>query len=333
MTVHEESLDVGYLLGKPENSKLSIVLSRKDTVVGSEAFRQYWLRNSSVYGLRRRTPQNLQAILEFFRVEVNRTTDGDGQRNAAETYLLASLVPKIRSNGAQRVFPDASLSNLGRLKSQELVADLEQQLLKGSHCEIDAYEFYEQSRIVCDLADMPNEVVDEYQSFESRLLDGVVDDWSHVPEECSRIVEQRWSRWMKGVGRRAANEVAKQVLDILSYECKTALHQCYSLFWLYLADALAEKEQSRFVGQFHRFWHCDHRLPTGGVQDMHLLHGHVFALHPAFALMIQTATGGEIIADAAGAGYESSEMLRFFAAGILALNCYMSDRIESRRRL
>jgi hypothetical protein len=123
------------------------------------------------------------------------------------------------------------------------------------------------------------------------------------------------------------------VLDIFSYESKAALHQCYSLLWQALAVALARETSCEFVEQFHRFWHCDFRLLTDDVQDMHLMHGHVFALHPAFSRMIQTALGSQIIGEAIGNAVDSPAMQRFFAAGLISLNAYMSDRLERRSRM
>ena len=253
-------------------------------------------------------------------------------RNAASTYFLASLASDIRSNKSQDVFPDASPANTSSAKRYRMVADLDDILQQTAGKELSCEDFYCHSRTVGDLASPSDGVVEEYSIMESQLFAGVLDNWTEEPDICARLVQERWRDWMRRARSRDCSHVFKNVLNVLSNESRAALHQCYSLLWLHLADAFAKQEDSTFVRQFHRFWHCDHRVSTCDVQDMHLFHGHVFGLHPAFSLVIQTKTGGGMIADAVGLGMNSVAMRTFFAAGIVSLNFYMSDRIENRRR-
>ncbi len=332
MAVRHSSYDLGVLLRKPSCDGLEIAVCGKEATLGTETFRQFWLKNSSVYGGRGRCAENQAAILSFFHRVALETCRGVEHRKAAETYLLASVASEIRSNKAQEVFPDASSANWSSAQRYRMVTDLDVILRQAAGTEMSCDDFYCHSRSVGELAEMSSEVVEEYLTLEAQLYAGVLDDWLDAPEVCERLVQERWRDWMHRARRRDCSGVFKDVLNILSYESKAALHQCYSLLWLHLADAFAEQEDSIFVRQFHRFWHCDHRVPTGSVQDMHLFHGHVFGLHPAFSLMIQTETGGGIIADAVCHGLDSPAMRTFFAAGIVSLNFYMSDRIENRRR-
>lgn len=332
MAVRNSVYDLGVLLEKARCEGFEIAVCDKDATLGSETFRQFWLKNTSVYGGRKRPAENQAAILGFFhRMALDIDCDVD-HRNAAPTYLLASLASDIRSNKSQDVFPDASPANTSSAKRYRMVADLDDILKQTAGDELSCDDFYCHSRTVGDLAEPSDEVAEEYLMLESHLYAGVLDDWVDEPEICARLVQERWRDWTHRARRSDCSHVFKNVLNVLSYESKAALHQCYSLLWLHLADAFAKQEDSLFVRQFHRFWHCDHRVSTGDVQDMHLFHGHVFGLHPAFSLMIQTETGGSIIADAVGKAMSSVAMRTFFAAGIVSLNFYVSDRIENRRR-
>ncbi len=333
MGIRSSTHDLGNLLRQQSYSGLTITVCDKEATLGIESFRQFWLKNSSVYGGRRTFADNREAILGFFHRAAVQQGGGADHHSAGETWLLASLASEIRSNKAQEVFPDASFSNCSSGRRHRQITDLDALLSAAINDERNCNEFYHHSRNVCELADMLSEVVQEYLRLESQLYEGVLDGWVEEPEICEQLVRERWRDWMYRARRSSCRRDFKDVLNILSYESKAALHQCYSLLWVHLAGAFAEQEGSNFVNQFHRFWHCDYRVPTDGVHDMHLLHGHIFGLHPAFALMIQTATGGGIIADAVGNHLDSREMRTFFAAGIVSLNFYMSERIENRRRL
>lgn len=324
--------DLGVLLDRPACSGLSLSFCEKQATLGTSSFRQFWLRNSSIYGGRGRQAENQPSVLNFFHRMTVDARSLEDHRNAAETCLLASLVSDIRSNMAQHVFPDASLANWSSAYRCRQVVALDALLRQSSGETMSSDDFYRHSRTICELAEMPSRVVDEYLTLESQLFYGVLDDWIDEPEICKQLVHERWRDWIRLTRRSSCERVFKDVVNILSYESKAALHQCYSLLWIHLADAFADQEGSAFVGQFHRFWHCDHRIPNDGVQDMHLFHGHIFGLHPAFSLMIQTEVGGGIIADAVGHNFDSSAMRTFFAAAIVSLNFYMSERIERRRR-
>ena len=103
------------------------------------------------------------------------------------------------------------------------------------------------------------------------------------------------------VRRMSRRGGAKRVwwrLGILSYECRTAFHQCYSGVWCYLLPYLAQKYgMDDHSIAFHRLWHLDQREPSNfDDYHLHLFHGHVFALHSATGSFVNTKTGGELMA-------------------------------------
>ena len=321
------------LLQDADCAGMKLEICSKESSLGTQALTQFWLQRSSVYGGRGRNATNQSTILTYFHRKAAACGDPAIIRNAAETHLIASLTPEIRSNGAQRILPDAparpDAKSALRIRA---VDELNKQLGQLNRQELTAFEFYEKSRRITDFPDLESDVVCRYEALQAELLDGAVQKWAANPGKSQAIVLERWRNWQRRYGRRAGNAVAKNVLDIFSYESKAALHQCYSLLWQALAVAFARETSCEFVREFHEFWHCDFRLPTEDVQDMHLMHGHVFALHPAFSRMIQTAVGSQIIGEAIGTAVDSPSMQRFFAAGLLSLNAYMSDRLERRSR-
>jgi hypothetical protein len=104
---------------------------------------------------------------------------------------------------------------------------------------------------------------------------------------------------MNTFARRSGNHAKKLALDMLSYECRAAMHRCYSATWEKLLTHLEEKyELDRASVQYHRLMHFDIVLPSDDPRSyFHLFHGHIFALHPGVGLFLQTKTGGELIGE------------------------------------
>jgi len=89
-------------------------------------------------------------------------------------------------------------------------------------------------------------------------------------------------------------------LDVLSYECRAAVHRCYSEVWDHLIFLLADKyDWTDDEVLFHRFWHLDQIMPSDHPEkaNYHLFHGHIFALHPAGADFMLTKTGRELMGE------------------------------------
>src|SRR3954453_22051595 len=100
---------------------------------------------------------------------------------------------------------------------------------------------------------------------------------------------------MRSVGRRGGQALPKQVLDVLSYEARAALHRCYSAVWaMLLLPHLGRKHALSPESQaFLRLWHLDQvsESALGEAAYFHLFHGHVFALHPACGEFLRTEAG------------------------------------------
>lgn len=94
-------------LGIAIDENVSISLCHREIELGNRVMQQYWMQKPGLYGTRGQTSSNHRAILTAFRCLVLNDGDPD-DRCVVEAHLLASLLPVSRSNGAQRIFPDAS---------------------------------------------------------------------------------------------------------------------------------------------------------------------------------------------------------------------------------
>ena len=118
--------------------------------------------------------------------------------------------------------------------------------------------------------------------------------------EATERVLHDWQQLFNSIGRRRGNPIEKQVLDVLSYECRTALHRIYSSTWTVLFNALGNRyamTEESYI--FHQLWHLD-RCQESNVGDesyFHLFHGHIIGLHPACGPVLLTDCGGELFAE------------------------------------
>ena len=153
------------------------------------------------------------------------------------------------------------------------------------------------------------------------------------------VAVQIWKKAVKIWGRRGGITLEKKrVLDVVSYECRAALHRCYSAAWWDLLPHLATKYQLDLHSRdFLHFWHLDHiREAEQNVPAFfHLFHGHTFALHPVGADLIRTPTGRDMIG-AWLAGPDHREAVgRLLHAIYIAAHAYAlrrADTADERRK-
>ena len=139
---------------------------------------------------------------------------------------------------------------------------------------------------------------------------------------------------MRNIGRHRGRDLEKQVLDILSYEARAAVHRCYSCVWSDLIPVLSceaglSVESLRFLQLWHQEWVSESDLSQTDRADFHLFHGHLFAVHPATATLARTATGRRLIGEYLVAPTPEARVepfRRLLAAVNLALHAYRGRR-------
>ena len=208
-------------------------------------------------------------------------------------------MPHARSNGSRRVFLDSfqTVPESRRRKIQEWTEGLDRLLSESHSEECDEEGFRNATANLIGPALYGDEVQQKYLELTTRLF----------REGCGAIrqgatgavdsVLRDWETLMTSIGRRRGNPIEKQALDILSYECRTALHRCYSAVWSVLLTALrANYRMTDESVVFHQLWHFDRCQESdyGDEAYFHLFHGHVFALHPACGPVLLTRNGSEL---------------------------------------
>jgi hypothetical protein len=274
---------------------IALEMCRKDESFGSVTVDHWWLPITDLYGQRNRRgrPGNREAILRAYHalaVEEFRT-DPDVE----QSYLLARLVPEVRNQGSRRIFLDAFLHRSAK-RDRPYLDELNTSIRSTFDRETDEGEFHRQTAEILGPPHLAPDVEAEYRKMEDNLFGPVRGRVAEQPEAAWESVTATWGEWMQTVARKAGHETTKQVLDVLSYEARAALHRVYSAVWndllsyLQLMYALSPESRS-----FLEFWHLDPCRPGDGPGYFHLFHGHVFGLHPAGAAFIQTAAGHSLL--------------------------------------
>ena len=302
----------------------------RQTTLGDWLFEQFWISKTGLFGTRNNRSGNHSVVLDFYRrLCIDRINDR--HEMSAKVHLLASLLPLIRSNGSQRIFPDASVVTAKDCPTQsEFRSETLEIHLKASEAEqITVVEFCNKNREAIEFPNFPGTTFDLYREFESELLDAATtSQWWLDSAAAQELVDQRWLRWRNGFGRHRGNKEKKDVLNILSFECKAAFHQVYSALWVEMIPHLIAGEDDQLFSQrFHTLWHLDHRMAIPGHdRDVRLLHGLVLGLHPALGTLLKTETGSRLVGETVAAPEDTDAQQRFLHAALVSLYLYAAAR-------
>lgn len=277
-------------------------LHRKRATFADIPIEQFWMHQNSLYGREGSNPRNFDVIVEYYGA-LCRQAGTDSDDEVLDSYILAKMLPYVRRNGSRRVFNDSILTSPRHVgeRASDLVADLEMQLRSGSS-RGEALDLVTFQRNTIDLLGHPEfseAVQHEYHLLAAELLGRgrrAVRMWGKSGLT-TPIATLR--RWMASFARRRGNEDKKLALDALCYECRAAMHRCYSATWFHLLSHLQNKyELDQATVQFHRLMHFDVMFPSDRPDArFHLFNGHIFALHPGLGLFLQTPTGGRLVGD------------------------------------
>ena len=90
-----------------ERRGVQFQMNRKPTLFGEVAIDHWWIPLPGLYADRNRESQNHQEILDCYWGWCQHAGSAMNDRHVQESYILAKLLPEVRSNGARRVFCDA----------------------------------------------------------------------------------------------------------------------------------------------------------------------------------------------------------------------------------
>ena len=283
---------------KSDSAEYSFLMEQQKIQLGNISINQIWLPKNTLYGKDPDQDANRIALINFFWksseiLSTNRVQD------VLETYILATLLPDTRRNASAKLFKDATLqpSLLKKETGKHFINQLDDFIKQTAHERMSQSKFWERTKRFLGPNQFGEETNNLYDEMSKELFP-LASDFSHLNEyQVLELVKPTWDKWIKKFGRRGRKNDEINILDILSYEARCALHRCYSWFWSVFTVEIAKTNgySNEFI-EFHHLWHLDPVIesPDDGFQ-LHLFHGHVPGLHPAGGYLLQTLNGREIV--------------------------------------
>jgi hypothetical protein len=319
----------------------TFTLCRKDEQLGPVAVDHWWMRTTELYrqrAQRRREGGNYEPVTEAFWA-LCRREGSHVERDVQESYLLARLLPFARSQGSRRVVADAYLAprtKAAREEREAAVTELDQFLRSCRTTTMTPLSFSRRTADVIGPPVLAAELEQTYRACCADLFDPAVAVLAADKDAGVARLLAGWQRLMGSVGRRSGRQAEKQVLDILSYEARAALHRCYSAAWytLLLPHLTQAYRLSPETTAFLRLWHLDQASESnlGEAAYFHLYHGHAFALHPATALFLSTPVGRELVGSWLATGCSNRAFGRLLYGIFVAVHHYAGLRDEAAQR-
>ena len=286
-----ESFDLHFPVG---TATFSLPLQRKALKLGNTTVEQFWIDSRSLYGQRNR-PAGVHSTMLAIYWEVCSASGAISEADTKETYLLASLLPKMRANGSQRVFLDARVKRDAKRK-QETLRELNSLILASNHQRMTGIDFQAATLAALGRPEYSTEERNAYLLLSTDLLREASLELRRDRSRALASLFDSWARLQRRFGRRAEVRSEKTALDALSYEARAAFHRCYSTAWQFVLPALDRQfSLPNATKRFSEFWHHEHGSDVANLLRFRLFHGHIFALHPAAAGMIQTKAGSQAL--------------------------------------
>lgn len=318
----------------PFNATLSFRLRRKKETFGATTLDHWWMPVQSLYPTAKSEPDNFQAIVAGY-WQLCKQDGSQHDAEVAESYLLARLLPMMRSIGSRRIVADARLtkSRAARAESGEVLESL---LAADSLVPMSEVEFRDKTGEVLGPNGLSTEDQERYWDFSQQLFSGPLSRLADDEAGALTELRQRWLGWTKGFARHRGWENEKRILDIFSYEMRAALHRCYSAVWagLLLPHLHSEHHLSPESAKFLEFWHLEQSRESepGSPAYFHLFHAQSFGLHPAGSLFIQTPTGKSLIGEwIQSGGLWGSDSFGRMLRGLYLTVFHYNERLDSGR--
>jgi hypothetical protein len=291
-------------------------ISHKRQQMGNDFVNQLWMPRTTLY--KPDKEENSINLVECFWDLCLATSGGaaPGHPDDRETYLLAHLLPHSLSLLSREVMPDSTFIGPDGPRSvwADAVRDLGTRLPKSFPTKaLPLEKFRDLTYAGFGMPELTGEEVELYEQVCAELL---TEPCALMDGDRGRAIELSTGRWnelkQKYYPRRHwMSPQAKRVFSVISYECRTAFHECYSDVWVELLRGDGPPirgtrgpiwpEDLQITPRdlcFLKLWNLVLKSGSDRPEDsFHHWRGHVLALHPAGALLIETERGRQVIGD------------------------------------
>jgi hypothetical protein len=301
---------------KVGDCSFAFTISHKRQQIGNDFVNQLWMPRTTLY--KPDKEENSIHLVECFWDLCRAASVGGtpGHPDERETYLLAHLLPHSLSLLSREVMPDSTFIGPDGPRSvrADAVKELGARLPKSFPTEdLPLEKFRDLTYGGFGMPELTGEEVELYERVCAELLS---EPCTLMGADRGRAVELTMGRWNElkreyYPRRRWTSPQAKRVFSVISYECRTAFHECYSDVWVELLRGdgpLIRDIRDPFWPKdlqitprdlcFLKLWNLVLKSESNRPEaSFHHWRGHVLALHPAGALLIGTQRGRQVIGD------------------------------------
>ncbi|HWE95370.1 MAG TPA: hypothetical protein VG269_15490 [Tepidisphaeraceae bacterium] len=299
---------------KVGDSSFAFRISYKRQQLGDYFVNQLWMPRTTLY--QPDVEENSINLVECF-WELCLAANGGGtpgHPDERETYLLAHLLPHSLSLLSREVMPDSTFIGPDgpRKVWGDAVKELSARLPKSFPAEDLPLEKFRD--LTYGGFGMPKLTGEEVELYEQVCAELLTEPCALMDGDRGRAIELSVGRWNElkqeyYSQRRWKSPQAKRVFSVISYECRTAFHECYSDVWAELLRGDGPPVQGtrgpiwpedlQITPRdlcFLRLWNLVLKSESNRPEaSFHHWRGHVLALHPAGALLIETERGRQVI--------------------------------------
>jgi hypothetical protein len=320
--------------------------------LGPASIRQIWIPKTQLYDPANRRVGNSRNITDCYWALCQQAYENGEKEHPddAKIYLLARLLPLTLTKLAAKVMPDRSLGKAATAEriTRSAISQLEDMLRQTPDQKMALLEFRDKTFDMLGMPTMDEGAQQLYEHISQEILADAAGLMAGDPKSAVRLAYDRWAQETKLVysRRRWKSPAAELAMRVLSYECRTALDECYSDVWAALlrGPLCSSFQIEPATLAFLRLWHVIQKASAVERADARfdLFHGHVLGLHPASGLLIRTSGGQEVLGRLVQAiprpVPEAADLLReirnlpefgrFLHAMFVALFAYTSAREE-----
>lgn len=313
-----ENFNVKLQLG---SRRFNFPLCAKKERFGDAHVDHVWMDVRSLYGQRQRSDTLCRDVANYF-WETCKLHGADADPDNQEIYILTRLLGAVRSNAARAIFCDARL--LINRREHERILEAINGLLRKNTNRLNPIDFNEKTADMLGPEVMSESEQAEYVRFARELFGDSREVCRSDPDAAVAAVTKRWTEATEKWGRRAGFREEKKILNIISYECRAALHRCYSVVWEDLLSELARKRKlNKPSACFLRLWHLEKLI-----HGQSLFHGHVFGLHPGCSLLLQSNSGRQILGKWLADPESEDRLFALLNAIFVCAYCYTTQRLD-----
>lgn len=314
------------------SASFSFLLNSNQLNLGEITIPQLWIPKNQLYAKKGQKALNFRNLTNFFWKSAQ-VQEAACKQGLMESYLLAKLLPETLTNCSAKVCKDSALSKKYNIckTNNEFITQLDAIIRADNQSVLSNEAFWQRTREILGPVEARPEVKQLYDEMAKELFPNATMVTFSQADKLFEEFRNTWRNWYRKISRRNNNKIAQEVMNLLSYEARTAFFRCYSHFWdVFTTNIKYPCNNPRAFYLFHRLWHLTPVTLQPDNPDNFWFHGHIFGLHPAGSYLLLTEAG-RLTVQKYLQTESDQDYQRFLQAYIFSCYLYESELVNSRK--